>query len=198
MTARVSLQHDRVISSLVLVNTLTCVNKRITDMIRLCENLYLCHSQNCGFYSSPRSNGMCSVCYKAFLQRQQQQTCQPNSSASCTGSSGRVSQMCSHIHKKPKLEDPHEEVVLSGASESEVSVGTSVEAEKKPKAKKNRCLTCRKKVGLTGFDCRCGNIFCSTHRYSDRHNCTFDYKADAVERLKKENPVVGGEKIQKI
>ncbi|XP_035012223.1 AN1-type zinc finger protein 6 [Hippoglossus stenolepis] len=110
--------------------------------------------------------------------------------------------MCSHIHKKPKLEDPHEEVVLSGvspsASESEVSAGTSVEAEKKPKAKKNRCLTCRKKVGLTGFDCRCGNIFCSTHRYSDRHNCTFDYKADAVEKLKKENPVVGGEKIQKI
>ena len=26
-------QHDRVISSLVLVNTLTCVNERITDMM---------------------------------------------------------------------------------------------------------------------------------------------------------------------
>ncbi|AWP02115.1 putative AN1-type zinc finger protein 6 [Scophthalmus maximus] len=27
-------------------------------------------STDCGFYSSPRNNGMCSVCYKYFLQRQ--------------------------------------------------------------------------------------------------------------------------------
>ncbi|CDQ92094.1 unnamed protein product, partial [Oncorhynchus mykiss] len=24
----------------------------------------------CGFYSNPRNNGMCSMCYKDFLQRQ--------------------------------------------------------------------------------------------------------------------------------
>jgi hypothetical protein len=49
-----------------------------------------------------------------------------------------------------------------------------------------------------GFDCRCGNVFCGMHRYSDIHNCTFNYKADAAEKIRKANPVCVGEKIQKI
>ena len=68
----------------------------------------------------------------------------------------------------------------------------------KPKQKKNRCFMCRKKVGLTGFECRCGNVYCGVHRYSDVHNCSYNYKADAAEKIRKENPVVVGEKIQKI
>lgn len=83
---------------------------------------------------------------------------------------------------------------------SEDSGSVSVESQDKPKtkAKKSRCLTCRKKVGLTGFDCRCGNMFCAVHRYSDIHNCTYDYKAEAAEKIRKENPVIVGEKIQKL
>nr|XP_009676982.1 PREDICTED: AN1-type zinc finger protein 5-like [Struthio camelus australis] len=67
-----------------------------------------------------------------------------------------------------------------------------------PKPKKNRCFMCRKKVGLTGFDCRCGNLFCGLHRYSDKHNCPYDYKAEAAAKIRKENPVVVAEKIQRI
>ncbi|XP_058854888.1 AN1-type zinc finger protein 6-like isoform X1 [Acipenser ruthenus] len=94
--------------------------------------------------------------------------------------------------------------VLDGirASASDESDQASSEGQdkspEKAKQKKNRCFLCRKKVGLTGFDCRCGNLFCGVHRYSDLHNCTFDYKADAAEKIRKENPVVVGEKIQKI
>lgn len=51
---------------------------------------------------------------------------------------------------------------------------------------------------FTGFECRCGNIFCGVHRYSDVHSCSYNYKADAAEKIRKENPVVVGEKIQKI
>jgi len=64
--------------------------------------------------------------------------------------------------------------------------------------KRNRCYSCKKKVGLTGFECRCGGLYCGLHRYSDKHNCTFDYKTDGREQLAKANPVVVGEKIKKI
>ena len=56
------------------------------------------------------------------------------------------------------------------------------------------CYTCV----FTGFDCRCGHVFCGTHRYSDLHGCTFDYRADAAAKIKKENPVVVAEKVKKI
>ena len=51
---------------------------------------------------------------------------------------------------------------------------------------------------FSGFECRCGNVYCGVHRYSDVHNCSYNYKADAAEKIRKENPVVVGEKIQKI
>jgi predicted nucleic acid binding AN1-type Zn finger protein len=66
------------------------------------------------------------------------------------------------------------------------------------KIKTGRCPQCRAKVGLLGYPCRCGLTFCSTHRYASEHNCTFDYKEDGREQIKKNNPVVVGEKIHKI
>ncbi|VFQ75228.1 unnamed protein product [Cuscuta campestris] len=57
---------------------------------------------------------------------------------------------------------------------------------------------CRRKVGLIGFRCRCGEVFCSEHRYSDRHDCTFDYKAAGRDAIARENPVVRAAKILKV
>ncbi|XP_019155416.1 PREDICTED: zinc finger A20 and AN1 domain-containing stress-associated protein 5-like [Ipomoea nil] len=57
---------------------------------------------------------------------------------------------------------------------------------------------CRRKVGLVGFRCRCGEVFCSQHRYSDRHDCSFDYKAAGREAIARENPVVRAAKILKV
>lgn len=51
---------------------------------------------------------------------------------------------------------------------------------------------------LPGFGCRCGNLFCGIHRYSDKHNCPYDYKTEAADKIRKENPVVVAEKIQRI
>lgn len=49
-----------------------------------------------------------------------------------------------------------------------------------------------------GFDCRCGNLFCAIHRYSDKHDCPYDYRSAAADRIRKENPIVVAEKIQKL
>jgi len=70
--------------------------------------------------------------------------------------------------------------------------------DKDGKKKKNRCFVCKKKVGLTGFTCRCGGLFCSIHRYSDKHDCGFDYKAMGAEEISKSNPVVVAQKVAKI
>ncbi|NWI90032.1 ZFAN5 protein, partial [Pitta sordida] len=184
----------------------------------------------CGFYGSPRTNGMCSVCYKEFLQRQQS-----SDRISPPGRgflSGNVKIfvcvfLCLFLANAPSAQTPvtHQMTAMSisreetsgeteefskteEASSASSSSGTLLEvpqstaegkaAAEKPKPKKNRCFTCRKKIGLTGFDCRCGNLFCAIHRYSDMHACPYDYKAEAAEKIRKENPIVIAEKIQKL
>ncbi|GMR54034.1 hypothetical protein PMAYCL1PPCAC_24229, partial [Pristionchus mayeri] len=68
-----------------------------------------------------------------------------------------------------------------------------------PPAKKvNRCGQCKKRVGLTGFSCRCGGLFCGDHRYDTAHSCNFDYKTMEREQIAKNNQVCVAEKIQRI
>lgn len=93
-----------------------------------------------------------------------------------------------------KEDDKEEEGATGGVNPAE----TSSPSDDKKTPKKNRCHTCKKKVGLTGFPCRCGGLYCSTHRYSDKHDCNFNYKEMAQEHIRKQNPVVVASKIQKI
>ncbi|KAJ3204029.1 Rab5 GDP/GTP exchange factor [Entophlyctis luteolus] len=70
---------------------------------------------------------------------------------------------------------------------------------KLPPAKATHCFSCNKKLGhLPVFKCKCAHYFCSTHRYSDRHKCTFNFKEAGKTQLEKENPKVEGCKIAKI
>jgi len=67
------------------------------------------------------------------------------------------------------------------------------------KRKKNRCFSCNKKIAIAGqFECKCGYVFCSLHRYPDAHNCNFDYQKAQQEKLQKNNIVVAPEKVTKI
>jgi len=95
-----------------------------------------------------------------------------------------------------KTHNNKEEEATGGAEVSTDSKDKESDKDKKPK--KNRCHTCKKKVGLTGFECRCGGLYCGLHRYSDKHSCTFNYKEMAQEQIRKNNPVVVGQKIMKI
>lgn len=67
-----------------------------------------------------------------------------------------------------------------------------------PATQSNRCSNCRRRLGLTGFKCKCGLTFCGSHRYPENHGCTFDYKSMGKEAIAKANPVVKAEKLHKI
>lgn len=54
----------------------------------------------------------------------------------------------------------------------------------------SRCSMCNKKVGLFEYKCKCEKIFCISHLQAEYHNCIYDYKAEASEKLKKENKLV--------
>ncbi|CAD7940639.1 unnamed protein product [Amoebophrya sp. A120] len=66
------------------------------------------------------------------------------------------------------------------------------EAKKPDPPKKNRCRVCNKRVGLTGFSCPCGGLFCSKHRYGgdvdddNTHLCDYDHKTQGKKQLQKQ------------
>lgn len=157
---------------------------------------------------APTPGAMASL---SIEESSRQQANKSNTSASLDTASPTVL-LPSQTEKRP---DAESEVIGStavgaGTVDASVALETSLpststsqtaesdQTQKEGKKKKNRCLSCKKKVGLTGFECRCGGLFCSIHRYSDKHECNFDYKELGAEEIRKSNPVIVAKKVQKI
>ncbi|KAL3657527.1 hypothetical protein V7S43_017494 [Phytophthora oleae] len=154
------------------------------------ESAELCLN-GCGFFGAPGSGGMCSVCWKKTMSDRQAAAVPPRAAEQ-------------RIDEATKLETFTPAAVEAAGNNSAVKeevIEKPVEklVEKLVQKNKKRCWECKKKVGLTAIECRCGYVFCSLHRFEDQHNCTFDFKTSDRAELARRNPGGGAfSKLEKL
>jgi len=62
-----------------------------------------------------------------------------------------------------------------------------------------RCKKCGKRLGLAEqYKCRCGEQYCTRHRYAEEHDCTYDYQKDHKNKLRSQNRSLTPPKLPKI
>ncbi|CAI5746273.1 unnamed protein product [Peronospora destructor] len=153
------------------------------------ESAELCRN-GCGFFGGPGSGGMCSVCWKKTMSERQAAT------KTTTVTSPRSEAMTADA--VAPLES------IASCIETTKNNITSLEKETKPAEKpvqknKKRCWECTKKVGLAAIECRCGYVFCGSHRFEDQHKCSFDFKTADRAELARCNPGGGAfSKLEKL
>ncbi|KAM0932658.1 putative transcription regulator A20-like family [Dioscorea sansibarensis] len=125
--------------------------------------------KGCGFFGDPEQRNLCSQCYKDEI----------------------LSSVRTSIQKQINRE---KEKDLKAQSLEPLPVIETKTATKTTK----RCGSCKKKIGLTGFSCKCGGEFCSSHRLPEMHHCSFDFKRSGKDSIAKENPTVKADKVHKI
>ena len=144
---------------------------------------------------------MCSVCYKLHVNKKSKPEPQASPKATVEIVNKDVAASVPVVVKEAEgvPESKPEEAVGAATETKEMDIdGGDKDGGKPVQVNHNRCFSCNKRVGFTGFKCRCEYTFCSTHRHSNKHDCTFDYKALGRDAVAKANPAVVKDKIDKI
>ncbi|XP_010426902.1 PREDICTED: zinc finger A20 and AN1 domain-containing stress-associated protein 6-like [Camelina sativa] len=162
---------------------------------RLCVN-------NCGFLGSSSTMNLCSNCYGDLCLKQQQQQSSSSVNKSTVDSSplsvSPPSSSSSSEEEIASVSSSSPQIIIPPLLLQNPSPKLEIPEKKLQQTTPNRCTTCRKRVGLTGFKCRCGTTFCGAHRYPEVHGCTYDFKSAGREEIAKANPLVKAAKLQKI
>jgi len=118
---------------------------------------------------------------------------------SITASNNTNNHINNHVNiNNHKLNSHDKPPVISNQLIEEVAVDSvkneCIEQDKPLKliqTNKSRCFSCRSKIPLAKQltnKCRCDYIFCDTHRFPDKHDCTFDHASKDKDILAKNNP----------
>jgi len=165
------------------------------------NNSDLCLNK-CGFFGNSSFHGYCSKCWKDLFPDEVEKNVKNTKSEKEQSSERQVDDKglkkkinneaftMGNLPTSPVNNIPVLSVVAEKKAESETPVVKS-----KPV---NRCIECRKKIGIYGFTCKCAGYFCTVHRYPESHSCTFDYKKEGEMKITKENPIIKASKIIKI
>ncbi|KAI3828855.1 hypothetical protein L1987_02965 [Smallanthus sonchifolius] len=136
-------------------------------------------ANGCGFFGTAATNGFCSKCFRDVQIKAEH----------AASAKVAVDKLVNNVVSLPP------QPPSSSSSGSEPIPPPAAAVTEKVS---NRCLICSKKVGVMGFKCKCGDTFCGSHRYPEKHDCEFDFKRTGREAIAKANPVIKADKMDRI
>lgn len=163
----------------------------------------------CGYWGQEKTEYYCSICHeKQFLGIKSKD--KPVESApdtgppiKCTANCGFFGQrklegLCSKCFAAKRKKELPKKRLRIGLMKLRAVCRLKAGCKRVEQENKNRCWKCRRKVGIAGIECRCGYVYCATHRYADQHDCSFDHRKRHQANLRKANQIIKADKFDKI